>query len=92
MSQVTDGNLEPTGFQHITDLSVPVGMNTGGGRIALIQAEDKGVRWRDDGEDPTANVGMYLEAGRDFWYTGKLSALKFIGAKSGAKLNVSFYR
>ena len=59
--------------------------------VALIQAEDQNVRWRDDGTDPTASVGMLLEAGKDMLYTGDLGAIKFIEEAASAKLNVSYY-
>lgn len=92
MNQVIDGNLEPTGFQQITDLSSVRGLNSQGGRIALIQAVSKSVRWRDDGTNPTDTVGMLLEAGRDFWYTGNVTKIRLIEVSNGAELNISFYR
>jgi len=92
MYQVTDGNLEPTGYQQINDLSAVRGLNPQGGRIALIQAVSRRVRWRDDGEDPTPTVGMLLVAGQDFWYTGDVKKIRFIEVSAGAELNISFYR
>jgi len=94
MSVLTvDGALTPKGYQQVTSLSsaaaltVPTAAN-----LALIQAEDQNVRWRDDGTDPTTTVGIVLEAGDDFWYTGSLAALKFIQETATAKLNVSYYQ
>lgn len=82
----------PLGYQQITSLSsataltVPVG--TG---LCLIQAETQSVRWRDDGTNPTASVGMILAAGDILFYTGKSVNLKFIEVTASAKLNVSYY-
>lgn len=60
--------------------------------VALIQAEGADIRWRDDGENPTASVGMLLGAGTAFWYRGTFSAFKAIQVTSGGILNVSYYQ
>lgn len=59
----------------------------------LLQAETQNIRWRDDGTDPTASVGMLLVAGDSptIW-EGDYSVLRFIEATASAKLNVTFYR
>jgi hypothetical protein len=77
-----------------TGLTVPVrtpdGMSAKA-NFALIVAETQNVRWRDDGVDPTASVGMLLVAGIPFQYDGDLSKIKFIETTASAKLNVSYY-
>jgi len=96
MSQETvDGSLEVVGFEQITGLNAAKGLTSatyGVATKALIQATDQNVRWRDDGTDPTAAIGMQLAAGNDFWYTGDLSAITFIEETASAKLNVSYYQ
>ncbi len=93
MSVLTvDGSLEPKGFQQIADLGSAVGLSPpAGARLALIQATDQDVRWRDDGTDPTASVGVQLRAGDDLWYTGDVSVISLIEQSSGATVNVSYY-
>ncbi len=59
--------------------------------FALIVAETQDVRWRDDGTDPTASVGMLLKAGVIFQYDGDLKKIKFIESTASAKINVSYY-
>lgn len=59
--------------------------------LAIITAETKGVRWRDDGVDPTSTVGMPLAAGVTLQYDGDLTKIKFIEQEASAKLNVSYY-
>jgi hypothetical protein len=54
-------------------------------------AETVGVRWRDDGTDPTASVGMPLAAGVPFAYDGDLTRIRFIQQSASAVLNVSYY-
>ena len=88
------------GYQQITSLSSATGLTvpkrdaTGLNTqpvIALITAETQGVRWRDDGVDPTASVGMPLAAGVTLQYDGDLNKIKFIEQTASAKLNISYY-
>lgn len=93
---VADARMTPCGYQQITSLSsataltIPTGVT--GSVYALIQATTQNVRWRDDGTNPTASVGMQLLAGSDMWYVGSLTALKFIEETASAKLNISYYK
>lgn len=57
----------------------------------MIQAESQNVRWRDDGVNPTASVGMVIVANDTLFYTGDFSAIKFIEVTGSAKLNIIFY-
>lgn len=59
--------------------------------IALITPETQGVRWRDDGTDPTSSVGMPLAAGVTLQYDGDLKKIRFIEQTASAKLNISYY-
>lgn len=88
-----DANVQPLGYQQITVLTAATALTVPtNSRLAWIQAEAQAVRWRDDGTNPTASVGMVLAAGEGMWYTGnRLAALKFIEAAASAKLNVSYY-
>jgi len=89
------------GYQQITNLASAVGLtvpvvdpSTGSKvmpTIALVTPETQGVRWRDDGTNPTGSVGMPLAAGVTFQYDGDLNKIKFIEDDSGAILNVSYY-
>lgn len=90
---VTSGSLMALGYQQVTSLSAAVGLTIPAGtQVALVQAESQSVRWRDDGTNPTATVGMVLGAGETLEYdSGKIGALKFIEVAASAKLNVSYY-
>ena len=59
---------------------------------AFCVAETNSVRWRDDGTDPTATVGMLLQPNVGFVYDGNLSALKFISTGAQAIVTVAYYR
>lgn len=88
------------GYQQITDLSSAVYLTVpktdltglvGTPRIAIITPETQGVRWRDDGVAPTADIGMPLAAGVTLQYDGDLSQIQFIQQTGTAKLNITYY-
>lgn len=88
------------GYQQITSLSsaagltVPTNDKSGNKQqptFALIVAEGKDVRWRDDGTAPTTSVGMPLAVGVPLQYDGDLTNIKFIETAASAKLNISYY-
>lgn len=86
------------GYQQITSLAAaqaltPPASAPGWGAVykALIQAEAQDCRWRDDGVDPTAAVGMILPAKTTLEYEGSLHKFKIIETAASAKVNVSYY-
>ncbi len=88
-------NGDPAGtFRQVTDVSAAVGLPSipVGATIAIVQAETTDVRWRDDGANPTAAVGMLLPAGVEKTFAGNLAALLFIETVASAKLNISYYK
>ncbi len=94
MAGTKDEALQPKGFQSLnpttaTALTVPAGS-----RFAMFNIEGaSAVAWfRDDGVDPTAAAGggIALTSGTNYWYTGKLPAVKFI-TTSTFRVNVSYY-
>ena len=83
----------PLGYQQITSLSAAIGLTVpAGADCALIIAEAQAVRFRDDGTNPSATVGMPLAVAQEFFYIGNLSAIKFFEQTASAKLNVSYYK
>ena len=80
------------GYQQITSLSAATGLTvpTGATR-ALIAPLTKDVRWRDDGTDPTASVGMPVTAGTYLSYDGDLNKIKFIQTAASAELNITYF-
>lgn len=81
------------GYQQITTLTTATALTIPtGAQFAIVQAEGQDVRWRDDGVDPTATVGMILAAGDSMQFLGDLDLVRFIEATAGATLNVSFYK
>ena len=79
------------GFQQITSLSAAAALTVPAGtRYALVQCETQNVRWRADGIDPTATVGMLLKTTDQPLALAALNA-KFIEATGSAVLNVSYF-
>jgi predicted hotdog family 3-hydroxylacyl-ACP dehydratase len=92
MSSMILGTRLTKGYQQITSLSSATVLTVPtDARIALIQAEDQSVRWRDDGVDPTTTVGMLMPSTVVLEYDGQLANLRFIEVTASAKLNVSYY-
>lgn len=91
-------NLIPMGYQQITTVSSAVGLtvpaNVEGqaANYALIIPQTQAIRWRDDGTNPSATVGMPLAVGATLAYDGDLSKIKFFEQTSAAAINISYYR
>ena len=80
------------GYQQITSLSSATALTIPQGTtLALIVPETQNVRWRDDGTDPTASVGMPIFVGASLSYDGDLNRIRFIESTAGAKLNICYY-
>lgn len=86
----------PCGYQQITNVSAAVGLTIPTGtpqkpvRVRIIPLT-QAVRWRDDGVDPSATVGMPLAAGAELVYDGDLSKIKFFEQAASAQLNIAYY-
>lgn len=92
MAGVKDTPLSPMGFQQIVgdttsrSLTVPTGA-----RYAMFNISGTtNTTFKDDGTAVVSGVGMVLTPGTNYWYTGKLSAVRVIGAATST-LNVSYY-
>jgi hypothetical protein len=80
------------GYQQITSLSSATGLTVPAGATrALIAPLTKDIRWRDDGTNPTASVGMPVSAGTYLSYDGDLQNIKFIETSASAELNITYY-
>lgn len=89
----TEATLKPLGYEQITSLAASQSLTVPtGARLAVLICETQAVRWRDDGTDPTASVGMPLAVGVQFTYSGNLAEIEIIEQTASAKLNVSYYK
>jgi len=93
-SNQTPYQYTPLGYVQITNLSSAVGLGSipTGATVAFLSCEGAELRYRDDGTNPTASVGMPIYAGQVLEYSGTLSAIKIIQTSSNGILNVSFYK
>ena len=79
------------GFQYISDLSTVQGLSPPShSRFCYFHHSVQGCSWRDDGVDPTNEVGMFT-TDAPFLYNGDLMKIRFIERTAGARLHVSYY-
>lgn len=85
----------PVGFEQLaingaTGLaSIPAAANK-----AVIVVDDASLRYRDDGENPTADIGIKMFKGGTIVLNSRKSILQFKAIKVGtnnSELNVSYY-
>ncbi|WP_375272049.1 hypothetical protein [Sphingomonas sp.] len=91
---IIGGSFTPAGYRQVTATSSVFTLPSppAGVRRTVIQAEAQALRWRDDGNDPSATVGMLIPSGGELRYDGASpAALKLIAAAAGAIANVSYY-
>lgn len=84
---------KPLGYVQLTPVSsaTPIGTVPAGTQYCIIVPEAQDVRFRDDGTNPTAGAGQYLEAKKPFRYDGKVDKLIFIEVTASAKVNITYY-
>ncbi len=88
--------MEAKGYQQLTVSSTAVAPTLPSGKqiqLMVITVETANVRWRDDGTDPTASVGMPIWLNQTpFAFNGDISRIKFIrqGA-TDATVNITYY-
>lgn len=84
----------PKGYEQKTVSTAAVALSSvpAAATGALIVVSSNGVRFRDDGTNPTAAVGVPIAAGQSFSYDGDPSALVFIrSGGADAVLDVAYY-
>lgn len=91
--KTNDATLKYLGYEQITGLTtvkalaLPAGCN-----YAVIHAEDKAVRWRADGTDPTASVGSPIPAGGNIPLAmDALAEVRLIETEASATVSVDYY-
>jgi hypothetical protein len=88
--------IVPLGYQQITMTTTAASLTVpAGAKMAVITVSTNAVKYRDDGTDPTALLGVTLPvttAGLPFVYQGTLSAIKFFPLVNPAVLDVLYYR
>jgi hypothetical protein len=82
----------PLGYQQYTSLSAATGLSPipAGTIYIVVTVESAGIRWRDDGTNPTASVGMPVSSGASFSYTANFAAIKFIQQSASATIDVYY--
>ncbi len=84
--------MSALGYQQINDVSSAVTLTVpSGARRAKVVALDQAVRWRDDGTDASATIGMPLAVDTILDITDALATITFFERVAGAELNISYY-
>jgi len=85
---------KPLGFVQVASFStLQSGLPSppAGATMAIIAVEGNAIRWRDDGTNATASVGMPVAVGQTLSYTGTFSAFTFIPQTGSATVDISYY-
>lgn len=90
---VWDAVLEALDYVQMSSLSSAVALSSipTGAKVALLQAEQQAVRFRCDGVNPTASVGLILTEGQLVFINTPLENVRVIEATAGAKLNIQYF-
>lgn len=83
----------PLLYRQIDNVSgvTTLGTIPAGAKSALISVSGAAIRYRDDGVNPTAGLGVPVVMGDTIVYASTLSAFKCIQQTTGAVLDVAFY-
>src|SRR4051812_41589186 len=91
---IAPNRLQSKGFQQlvVSTAAVALTVPTGAARALITLEPTNGVRWRDDGTNPTAAVGMPLAGGATWECEAVLDAVRLIrSGAADATLNVAYY-
>lgn len=85
--------MQALGYQEMNSLAASTALPSipSGTAEAFIVCEAQNVRWRDDGTDPTASVGMLLLPSQPFPYIASLPRLRIIQTTASAACHVTYY-
>lgn len=86
--------LRSRGYERLTELTTSAALTVPEDAThCTLQAEGADVRYRDDGDAPTATVGGLVRAAaiEPLFYRGRPRDLQVIEADAGAILNVFYY-
>ena len=84
---------DPIAYQQIVGVPASTGLTIPDGTVfAEITVSGQPVRWRIDGQDPTAAVGMPLPVGANkLFFAQSLSPLRFIETVASATLDITYF-
>ena len=89
----------PLGYRQLDVSTTAVSLSDATGGIpsgacrAVVNVEANSIRWRDDGTDPTASVGILQKADTfiELPSIQSINAFVAIRASADAKLNIAYY-
>lgn len=91
-SIVWDAILEPLAYDDMMSLGTATALTIPTGAIAaIVQPQNQAVRIRMDGVNPTAAVGLTMNAGQWYFLNSDLTQIRVIEAVAGAVLAVQYF-
>jgi hypothetical protein len=98
-AQVT-GSLRavPLGYCQLSAISVATALSAcsggipGGATAMVFQVTTTSARYRDDGTNPTAALGLPIATGINVFYTGTLSKFVIIPTAATSTIDILFYQ
>jgi hypothetical protein len=83
------------GYQQSTSLSTSAAINLpnipANAGSYLLAVESAGIRWRDDGTDPTSSVGQPVASGQALCYGNDAHAVRIIAQTGSPTIDVTYY-
>lgn len=96
LSEILNAFRKPVGYEQVTVSTTAIGLTVPvGAQRAVMVVEAQPLRYRDDGTDPTATVGMLAVATTRFDIESREALLAFKAIRDGgtnATLSVSYYK
>lgn len=96
LSEILNAFRKPRGYEQVTVGVAAVGLTVpSGAQRAVVVVEAQPLRYRDDGTDPTALIGMLCVATTRFDIESREALLAFKAIRSGGTdsvLSVSYYK
>ena len=96
LSEILNAFRKPISYQQLTVSTSAVGLTVpSGAQRAVVVVEAQPLRYRDDGTNPTASVGMLCVAATRFDIESREALLAFKAIRSGGTdsvLSISYYK
>lgn len=83
---------KPLGYVQVASFSTLQTLTPPAGATAMVlSVEGNAIRWRDDGTNATASVGMPVAVGQTFSYSGNMGAFTMIPQTGSATVDIAYY-
>lgn len=96
LSEIVNAFRKPNGYEQVTVSTTPVGLTVPiNSNRAIVVVEAQPLRYRDDGVNPSATVGMLAVAETRFEIESREALDAFVAIRDGGTdsvLSISYYK